>query len=136
MDYDLMPAGDKIDCAIAELVMGWKVDGPDKTGCLKATLPDRRVRYLVPHDIELGDLEDIAFKPSTNIAHAFEVARTITARGWGFGLTGYPTGLGAEFGASFKCAFFAKHATTITAEGPAPLAICRAALKTLALKAD
>lgn len=126
-----MPAGAEMDRLVAEHVMGWTAQDlceskEEKEAGLSCYTWDGSAHFVDGMD---------AFRPSTNIAHAWEVIarmqelsfepETGRHRG-GFMLNAPDEKYGRDWSARFKCYHDESYGVT------APLAICRAALLSIA----
>lgn len=125
LDIDALTAGPELDRLIGEKVMGWACK--DAYGC------DGLV-WFDASGSELIDYGPTAYgwSPSTNIAHAWEVVERVRLQDYG------SLELWWDAGAEWWCALFRFKSETpemLTAD-TAPLAICRAALKAIALSGN
>lgn len=134
MDIDQMQAGTKLDLLMAG-VMGWPDTnaGPDDD-TYDAWLDAQPYPQTYTDDGALmvwrddTDRPGEPWSPSTNIAHAMEVAAAMKRKGHAFHLYS-PTGNSA-----FEASFYPAE-ITMGANGPTPeLAICRAALRAVGAK--
>ena len=125
MKIDEIPAGREMDALIAEKVMGWKPVP------INHWLPEGKGRgdkpclWLFNHHPQYGEQTRSMcdFRPSTDISAAWEVAERIYQKGAQFSVKiGRPGGWRAWVGLNVGSDAVAP---------TAPLAICRAALKTV-----
>mgnify|MGYP001561309207 CR=1 FL=1 len=113
MNIDTMQAGPEMDALVATKVMGWSRDSWAETEGWEAG-----VRFT-GHWKEAPTALQFAFRPSTNIAHAFEVMEKVG----GMTLT--------QYGDRWACAAEREpmlEMMDMRYGETAPLAICRAAL--------
>jgi hypothetical protein len=119
-DWLALPAGQELDRIIAERVMGWRIvdDIVPNTGEQLELLEHNGCLWK---DDPITDDCSVPWRPSTDIAHAWEVAEHCRHNGMGFMDL---ICLGPEWGV-----MFGHDPTEDYVYAPtAPLAICRAAL--------
>lgn len=120
MNIEELLADQKTDALVAEQVMGWVVD--EGRWCF----PDSsQIHQRALFEPGLAN----SFCPSRSMLSAWEVVDLLMRRGFGFQLiTGYPPGWIAWFG--FASTLELQEIDAHGVGETAPLAICRAALKT------
>jgi hypothetical protein len=135
MDVAHLPAGPDIDALVAETVMGWKRDEPwGPKAMLEAFGKIIGKPMLGPWKVGPGPLDarfDEHWKPSTNIAHAFEVVEHLRAQGvkWEIADDYLDEGLGSWFAMIESGGRgLSPHRTIGPYADTVPLAICRVAL--------
>lgn len=122
-------AGHALDALIAEQVMGWKVDPFQEGGNITTCYPDRRREhgYWI-HEMQLGNG---GWSPSRDIAAAWEVVEKLRTDTYWLQIATCNAGWNVQIGEIGK---FLQHVVDVA--GTLPLAICRAALKTVAARED